>query len=477
MSQRDTRPIGGVYRLGQVFTSGGMLSTYTAYNRNTNDVVGLYVIECPPTTDVQVVSQLLQSLERRRPIHSQHVLHVYDWGMDGTRAYIATDPPRGMTLRYVLDNENIDLSRGIDFIHQIAQGLKALHERGVVGLDLRPQLITVDSVGVTDRVQLDDVGLRSLLTTLGYVSSQQIDDIAFLDPRYAPPEYINGGFIGPTSDIYQLGLLLFEIVTGRLPFVGRNSAETGVLQSTAEVPRMAQFKHNTPTSIQELVDRALHKNPAARIPDAATFLTMLDALQISRRIVSGESARDTGTPTAPGGRVAGVTGEMPPLEEDITLRATVIGGMSPTPPSANKQAPSSNAQAQNLMETAADTYGYLCYEKDGVEQKRYAITKKDVIVGRVDPKRGMSPDIDLSAIDVKMTVSRQHARIRYEETFFYIEDLKSRNKTRLGALVLVPLKAELLQHGDTVCLGSVCLTFKIPGKPDVPVFKMGDKES
>ncbi len=129
------------------------------------------------------------------------------------------------------------------------------------------------------------------------------------------------------------------------------------------------------------------------------------------------------------------------------------------------------------METAADTYGYLCYEKDGVEQKRYAITKKDVIVGRIDPKRGMSPDIDLSAIDVKMTVSRQHARIRYEETFFYIEDLKSRNKTRLGALVLVPLKAELLQHGDTICLGSVCLTFKIPGKPDVPVFKMGDKNS
>ncbi len=470
MSQRDTRLIGGVYRLGQVFTTGGMLSTYTAYNRNTNDVVGLYVIECPPTIDVQMVSQLLQPLERRRPIHSQHVLHVYDWGMDGTRAYIATDPPRGMTLRYVLDNENIDLSRGIDLIQQMAQGLKALHEQGVVGLDLRPQLITVDSVGVTDRVQLDDVGLRALLTTLGYVNSQQTDDIAFLDPRYAPPEYINGGFVGPTSDIYQLGLLLFEIVTGRLPFVGRNSAETGVLQSTAEVPRMAQFKHNTPASIQELVDRVLHKNPAARIPDAATFLAMLDALQIPRRSVASESLKDTGTPTAPGGRTQGVTGEMPPLDDDITLLATVVGGKSPVPPSPG-------VQERPPMETAADTYGYLCYEKDGVEQKRYAITKKDVIVGRIDPKRGMSPDIDLSAIDVKMTVSRQHARIRYEETFFYIEDLKSRNKTRLGALVLVPLKAELLQHGDTICLGSVCLTFKIPGKPDVPVFKMGDKNS
>ena len=465
MSHRDTRLIGGVYRLGQAFTAGGMLSIYTAHNRNTNDVVGLYIVECPPTFDEQAVSQLLQPLERRRLIDSQQVLHVYDWGMDGTRAYIATDPPRGMTLRYVLDNENIDLSRGLNFIRQLAQGLKALHDQGVVGLDLRPQLITVDSAGVTDRVQVDDVGLRSLLTALGYVNSRQVDDIAFLDPRYAPPEYINGGVVGASSDIYQLGLLLFEMVTGRLPFVGRNSAETGVLQSTAVAPRMAQFKYDTPASIQEIVDRALAKNPAARIADAASFLTMIDDLQVSRLLQHGESANSTD----PIRHTPGVTGEMPALEDDIALQSTIISGTSPTLLPAN-------VQPQGLMETAADTYGYLCFEKDGVEQKRYPVTKKDVIVGRQDPKRGTSPDIDLSAIDVKMTVSRQHVRIRYEETFFYIEDLKSRNKTRLGALVLAPLKAELLQHGDTICLGSVCLIFKIPGKPDVPVFKLGDQE-
>ena len=470
MAQRDARQIGGIYRVGQVITSGGMLTTYTAYNRNTNDVVGLYVIEYPPTFDAETVSQLLQPLERRRAIQSPHVLHVYDWGVDGTRAYIATDPPRGMTLRYVLDNENMNLGRSIDFIRQMAQGLKVLHEQGTIGLDLRPQLITVYSVALTDRVQLDDVGLRSLLTTLGYINSQRVDDIAFLDPRYAPPEYINGGMVGPTSDIYQLGLLLFEMITGRLPFVGKNSAETGVLQSTSQVPRMAQFKHDTPPSLQELVDRALVKNPAARIPDAATFLSMLDALQLPHRLPSSEWPREADTPTPPGVHIPGVTGEMPPLEDDVALRATIISDPRPAPSTAS-------VQNQHVMETAAETFGYLCYEKDGVEQKRYAITKKDVIVGRMDPKRGVSPDIDLSAIDLKMTVSRQHARVRYEETFFYIEDLKSRNKTRLGELVLVPLKPELLQHGDIVYLGSVRLVFKVPGMHDIPVFKMGDNQS
>ena len=63
------------------------------------------------------------------------------------------------------------------------------------------------------------------------------------------------------------------------------------------------------------------------------------------------------------------------------------------------------------------------------------------VVGRLDPKHGVSPDIDLSEYDPRMTVSRQHARIRFEENFFYIEDLKNRNKTRLGDLTLTPLHA------------------------------------
>ena len=470
MSQRDTRQIGGIYRVGQVITSGGMLTTYTAYNRNTNDVVGLYVIECPPSLAEQTISQLLQPLERRRLLQSPHVLPVYDWGIDGNRAYIATDPPRGMTLRYVLDNENIRLTRSIDMLRQLAQGVKALHEQGIVGLDLRPQLITVDSVGVTDRVQVDDVGLRSLLTTLGYVHNQRVDDIAFLDPRYAPPEYIHGGLIAPSSDLYQLGLLLFELVTGRLPFVGKNSAETGVLQSTAQVPRMAQFKHDTPSAIQQLVDRLLAKFPAERVPDAATLLALLDALPLPRRLPSGEWSRDASSPASHTPASGGMTGEMPPLEEDVALQATILDK------DISSVRPRLDSSAQQDMETAVDTYAYLCYEKDGVEQQRYAMTQKDVILGRLDPKRGVSPDIDLSAIDIKMTISRQHARIRFEETFFYIEDLKSRNKTRLGELVLVPLKAELLQHGDIIHLGSVRLVFKVPGKPDRPVFKMGNKQ-
>lgn len=462
MSQRNARVIGGIYQIGQVVTSGGMLSSYTAYNRNTGDVVGLTVIEYPPAFDAQVIQQLLQPLERRRSISSPNVIHVYDWGLEGNRIYIATDPPRGITLRHALDSENVDLQRSIDLLRQMAQGLKALHDQGIAGIDLRPQLITVDVVAVTDRVQLDDIGLRSLLKALGYIHSQQPDDIGFLDPRYAPPEYINDGQVGPWSDIYQLGILLFEMVTGRVPFVGKNSAETGVLQNTEPVPRMVQYKHDTPASLQDLLECAMAKNPGVRFANAGVLLNALETIQLPQRRPSQvEAPRDGGTPTAPGQQ--GLTDAMLSLDKDISRSATLIGSQPPTE-MASRDTGHQTLEAQNV-------YAFLCYEKDGVEVQRFPLTKKDVVVGRNDPKRGLTPDVDLTSADVKMTVSRQHARIRNEETFFYIEDLKSRNKTRLGELPLVPLKPELLQHGDTVQFGSVRLIFRIPGMRDKPPLK------
>ncbi len=447
MSQRDSRLIGGVYMVGQVITSGGMLSTCTAYNRNTNDVVGLQVMEFPPDFDAYTVQQQLQPFDRRRTIQSPYVIRVHDWGIDGNRIYIATDPPRGMTLQHVLDNENVTIERALDIARQLAQGVKILHENGTVGVDMRPPLITVDEVNLADRVQLDDIGLRTLLKSLGYIASQQTGDIGYLDPLYASPELINGGMVDARSDVYQLGLLLFALVTGRLPFVGRNAAETGILQSTAPVPRMLQFKHDTPPILQNVVDRALAKNPFERYPDAASFLTALENIPLQQPQISGEWQR--------------LTREISSVEGDVTLSATLIKG----------QEAADDDKTMRAVPEGVKIYANLCFEKEGQEVQRLAILQKNVIIGRTDPKRGIRPDIDLTIFDPNMTVSRQHARIRYEETFFYIEDLKSVNKTKLGELTLTPMEPELLQHGDKLKFGSVSMVFRVPGMPDRPVLK------
>ncbi|HEV2579295.1 MAG TPA: protein kinase [Ktedonobacteraceae bacterium] len=475
MIQRNPRVIGGIYQTGPVITSGPMLTTYTGYNRNNGDVVGLHVIEIPPMVEEAEAMRLLQPLEQRKQALSEHVIHVYDWGMDGSRVFIATDPPRGITLRHVLDNENVEMSRVLNLTRQMARGLIVLQAQSLTGIDMRPQLITIDRLGETDRAQLDDIGLRQLLRQFGYTQGLQPGDIGSLDPRYAAPEQIQQGLIGSWSDVYQLGLLIFEMVTGRLPFVGRTATETGILQVSSPAPRMAQFTQTAPQALQDLLDRVLSKDPSQRLPNAAAMLDALNAiptLSASQRTpLSSPDLLLTPTygipsfPTQPKGQ----TGEMAkmPLEQgDIALQGTVINEDSTVFRPGNTP-----VEATGIIEMEEDVLAYLTLEHEGHESRRFPIKNSYVVVGRLDPKRDIRPEVDLTNVDPRMTVSRQHARIRYEKTFFYIEDLKSHNKTRLGELTLTPLKAELLQHGDVVQFGSVRMVFRVPGMKDLPVLK------
>jgi len=471
MSQRHTRLIAGVYQVGQMITSGPLLTSYSAYNRNTSDVVGLLVIELPPTLDASATQQLLAPLARRRQVQSPHVIRVHDWGVFEGKAYIATDPPRGISLRHLADTENIGLARSLNLAIQITRGVAVLQGSGIVDIDLRPPLITVDTIGLEDRAQLDDVGLRVLFRQLGYMPGQSIHDIGYLDPRYMAPEHIYQSLSGAPSDVYQLGLLFFELITGRPPFVGRTPAETGVMQGNSPVPRMAQFKHDAPRQLQAIVERALAKDPRQRYPHAAALLAALEAIPDSiLQRASGKWQAVVAQPTTP-------PGELPPLVKSVGLTTEMARMPTDVPVEAadtlivNKQTRQSSPGNDPLIPEDATVYAYLDYAKDGETIQRVPIKDTYVIVGRVDPKHAITPEVDLSALDSQATVSRQHARIRFEKTFFYIEDLKSRNKTRLGELVLAPLKPELLQHGDVVCFGSLRMVFRIPGMHDTPTPK------
>src|SRR5258708_3808861 len=400
IGRNPARLIGGIYLMGSVITSGGMLTTCTAHNRNTSEVVGLFVVELPPTAQLYSVQQRLQILERHRSLKSTYILRVHDWGIDGSRIYIATDPPRGLTLRHVLDTENIDMQRAVDIACQMTRGIRDLHTQGIVGIDLRPQLITVESTGSTDHVQLDDVGLRSLLNELGYASNQHSYDLGYFDPRYLPADYTDGSQqIGPWSDIYQLGILIFELVTGRLPFVGRNHAETEMMQKNEPIPRLNQFKQNIPAALQSVIDLALAKSPSARFASTNALLSALEGIQLPPRSTSSQTNRSTD--------------ELAQIDDDIALQATIIAGHDLKNRGAGKLTP--------LLPTEAGIYAYLCYDKDGIEVEQFEIKDTNVVVGRLDPKRGLTPDIDLSKIDPDMTVSRKQARIHFENSRLYIE--------------------------------------------------------
>jgi serine/threonine protein kinase len=325
----------------------------------------------------------------------------------------------------------------------------ALQAQGMAGIDMRPQLVTISMLGEHYQAQLDDIGLRLLFRQLGYMNSQPGGDIGFLDPRYAAPENLQNGPIGPASDVYQLGLLIYEMIASRVPFVGRTPTETEAMQCQNPLPFISLYRPDAPQVLQDLLERALAKDPAQRFPDAAAFLQALENLPIG------------GVPAYSLASVGGNGGQIHDDDSKETIESQSIDDASTVVP-----VPLDTSSFNTDVEGAL-AYLYFEPEGEGAASQRFAIKGNYVIVGRVDPKRGITPEIDLNSIDSQMTVSRQHARIRYDKGTFTIEDLKSRNKTRLRGLTLAPLQPEPLRDGDVVHFGSVRMVFRVAQGTDV----------
>ena len=190
-------------------------------------------------------------------------------------------------------------------------------------------------------------------------------------------------------------------------------------------------------------------HPLQRPEHAASFLAVLNSFPVKRSQVGSESSAD---------------------QESAVGEQTVLRPRPSQEPKEGEQTLlRSRLSIEPLAPESAKIYAFLEVQQDEQIVQRIAITDNSVIVGRVDPKRGITPEIDLTQFDPSSKVSRRHAQIRLQGNFFSIEDLGSRNKTRLGDLILTPLKSQVLHDGDVVSFGSVKATFRLLGTSALPV--------
>ena len=148
-------------------------------------------------------------------------------------------------------------------------------------------------------------------------------------------------------------------------------------------------------------------------------------------------------------------------QEPVEGEQTLIRSLAEIKPRSNRTRTLSHSKPLELGDVKI--HAFLDIEQDGKVVRSIPLKENAVVVGRVDPKRGITPEIDLTVLDTQNSVSRQHARIRLEHGSFSIEDLESRNKTRKNNVALTPLKPEPLQNGDAIRFGSVKTTFRLPG--------------
>jgi len=263
------------YHIETLLGQGGMGRVYKAKDKELDRVVALKVIRQGAMGEADALSRFKQELVLASKISHKNILRIHDLGEVRGMKFITMAYVEGQDLHQIIKNDSpLPMERVLKFATQLAEALAAAHAENVVHRDLKPQNILVDK---NDQIYISDFGLAKSFAE-GAVGMTQTG--AFLGtPRYMSPEQVEGKATDGRSDLYAYGLILYEMVTGDVPFTGESTL--GVMyQRIREKPKSPKLLNpSLPNWLVEIIMRCLEKEPADRYQNAYDILADLEASQ------------------------------------------------------------------------------------------------------------------------------------------------------------------------------------------------------
>ncbi|WP_437521402.1 protein kinase [Sorangium sp. So ce726] len=338
------RVIAGRYEILSRLGTGGMGSVWRAVDREVEgEEIAVKVLLADWSNEPIMVARFRRELKLARKISHPNVCRVYDLGeADGLR-FLTMELVEGQTLRAVLLERTLDPKRALSLLHEVASGLAAVHEQGIIHRDLKPENVLVRRDG---RAIVADFGLaRGALA-----QASTVDSIAGT-PAYMSPEQLRGEPLSPASDIFALGILGFELLTGRSPF-GSGAPlviASGILQDPPQRLELPALPASTVGALDALLARAMAKRPDERFPSAVGFEAALAAIIADlgrandKASATGEAIPSRG-PSMPAGAAMDATLPDARASLSTTLDATTPGVPLPaavggTPPGGGRSQP------------------------------------------------------------------------------------------------------------------------------------------
>src|SRR4051794_30419084 len=295
----DGTLVDGRYRIERRLGSGGMADVYCAYDHQLGRQIALKVLHRRFARDHEFVERFRREASAAAGLQHPNVVGVFDRGeYDGTY-YIAMEYLPGKTLKDVIREEApLDQLRAIDYAIQILQAANFAHRRGVVHRDIKPHNVIVGGDG---RLKVTDFGIAragaSEMTETGSIMGTA---------QYLSPEQAQGQRVGAQSDLYSIGVVVYEMLTGRVPFTGESAVSIALKHVSEQPPRLRDLRPDVNPRLEQAVGRALLKDPAQRYASADEFIAALE--QARAAISSGENG-------APGGTSTWVPPVAPPPED------------------------------------------------------------------------------------------------------------------------------------------------------------------
>ena len=277
MSELIGEIIDGRYQLTRVVGSGGMATIYAAIDLRLDRQVAVKIMHSHLAQDEQFVSRFIREAKAAASLSHPNIVAVLDqgWNQGGSPCvFIVMELIEGATLRdYLIEQGSLSPERALSIITPVASALAAAHKLGIVHRDIKPENILVSKEG---RIKIADFGLARgalLGNTMTAESSVILGSVSYLSP-----EQVQRGVADARSDIYSLGIVLFEILTGQKPYQGEDPVQVAIKHVNERVPAPSTLKHGLSVEIDQLVLSATDIDPDKRPRDAVVMLEKLREL-------------------------------------------------------------------------------------------------------------------------------------------------------------------------------------------------------
>jgi len=276
------------YEILSTLGKGGMGVVYRAQDRQLDEVVALKVLRPDVMRDdPTLLERFKQELKLARRITHRCVLRTHDFGETEGTPYISMELLEGITLKdLILSKGALPVGVGLRIAKQICQGLDAAHRQGVIHRDIKPQNMLI--LPETGELKIMDFGIARAATVKAGASGLTTDGTVMGTPDYIPPEQAQGSPADFRSDIYSLGVVLFEVFTGKLPFRADSVMKIVLAHIQQPPPSPRTLNPKIPPDLEAVILRCLSKDPTERYPRVAEMLKDLTAA--SSRVDAGSTA-------------------------------------------------------------------------------------------------------------------------------------------------------------------------------------------
>lgn len=270
--------IDGRYEITARLARGGMSTVYTALDTRLDRQVALKVLYPHLAEDPTLVERFEREAKTAARLSHPHVVNVYDQGVDvrgdTPLAYLAMEYVPGVTLRQVISSHApMEPERVWKYLRPVVDGLAAAHRAGLVHRDVKPENVLVSPEGA---IKVADFGLARAATQHTGTHAAILGTVAYISP-----ELLSGEKADQRSDVYALGILAFEMLTGKQPFTGKSAVEVAMQHTTSRVPAPSSVVPHLPEAVDELVVHCTEPNPQDRPQDASQVLSLIDQIATS----------------------------------------------------------------------------------------------------------------------------------------------------------------------------------------------------